>query len=828
MRTRNRALVLGLIVMTLCSAQALFAGGNKEVPDIPPVTSGVQYLSPNGDGVQDTAELEFTVKLYVKSDTGYVPEYGLQIVSESGTAVKQVVEREKSDIGWFIALFRGYSEFTLTKKIAWDGKDETGALVPDGAYRARIWVVDSSKNRREMELDDFIVDTTPPSAALLIPEQTVFSPDGDGNQDTLLFEQNGSVELLWEGIVTDSAGTAVRKVTYAEASPEPFIWDGTDDAGSPVSDGVYVYTLSGKDRAGNPFKGAGVPEIIVDTEERGFAIALSEKYFSPNGDDVQDFVTVRTSIPNNEVPSSWKLTVTAEDGTVVMKVTGEKALPDPVLFPGLSSEGTPLAEGPYTVAMEIRFRNGMIRTFEDETVLDLTPPTAALVFDYPVFSPNGDGVKDMVTGVFQAEEPVKYVCSISTESDPTPLVSSEGAIGEPPIIIGWKGTKGDGVPLPDGYYMVRARITDRAGNTVDSEPYPLLLDTKPVSAELQAAELFTPGRGDSAGVMDVAIEASEYERVAKWRFNFVNAEGFPVRTYSGTETLPAVLSWDGSGDTGRNDLFYVPDGTYKGQLSVEYQKGMSLEAESAPFVLDANAPEVELVLIPEPFVRDKGKVTGSVGLEIRAADAVGILRWTVTATAEDGTVLRSEEGAGNPSGIYAWEGIDAATTGEAPVTIAVAVFDQGPDNGETSGSFNTAPVAEVKNGRTLLLVDNIIFAAYKNTLDSAGADFAARNARALQRVAEIMAMYPTCALRLEAYALNIYGYDRKKYDAEEKILFPLTERRAQTVFEALVRLGVSRDALSTQAFGGKNPTASTTDRSVWWKNRRVEFVLIRE
>ena len=57
----------------------VFAGGTPEVPSIPPVTSGTQYVSPNGDGVQDEATIEFESTLYVKSKDGYVPEYGLEI-----------------------------------------------------------------------------------------------------------------------------------------------------------------------------------------------------------------------------------------------------------------------------------------------------------------------------------------------------------------------------------------------------------------------------------------------------------------------------------------------------------------------------------------------------------------------------------------------------------------------------------------------------------------------------------------------------------------------------------------------------------------------------
>ena len=137
--------VLAFLIF-LIVAGPLFSFGNKEAPDVPPITSGTQYLSPDSNGVQDTATLSFSVKVYVKSDDGYVPEYGLQILDSSGGVMKEVVETEKSDIGWFSSIFRGYSEFTLDRSISWDGTNQNGDTVSDGVYNVRLWVVDSSKN----------------------------------------------------------------------------------------------------------------------------------------------------------------------------------------------------------------------------------------------------------------------------------------------------------------------------------------------------------------------------------------------------------------------------------------------------------------------------------------------------------------------------------------------------------------------------------------------------------------------------------------------------------------------------------------------------------
>jgi hypothetical protein len=65
---------------------------------------------------------------------------------------------------------------------------------------------------------------------------------------------------------------------------------------------------------------------------------------------------------------------------------------------------------------------------------------------------------------------------------------------------------------------------------------------------------------------------------------------------------------------------------------------------------------------------------------------------------------------------------------------------------------------------------------------------------------------------------------QREQDAE---LQPLSELRARTVVDYLVGLGVSRNRLSAFGIGGARPVIPYADRDNWWKNRRVEFILVR-
>jgi peptidoglycan-associated lipoprotein len=53
----------------------------------------------------------------------------------------------------------------------------------------------------------------------------------------------------------------------------------------------------------------------------------------------------------------------------------------------------------------------------------------------------------------------------------------------------------------------------------------------------------------------------------------------------------------------------------------------------------------------------------------------------------------------------------------------------------------------------------------------------------------------------------------------------LGERRAQSVKDFLVNLGISTDRLNTVSYGEERPIAAGHDEASWAKNRRVQFVI---
>ena len=628
------------------------------VTSFPSSASGPFYMSPNSDGVQDSLTMPLAI-----TDERYVVGWTYAVSDAAGKVVRTITNKESRPEfegfkGVWERLVYVKKGVPVPDKIVWYGVADSGQVVPDGSYSVSIEAVDDNGNRSSVGPFPLVVDNTAPTASLEVSE-SIFSPDGDGNKDSVVFKMGGSVEDLWTAKVLDASGTARRTLTFAKASPADFTWDGKDDAGKVVPDGVYSFTLAATDRGGNAVS-RRVDGIVVNTQQPPINLIIDLATFSPNNDGAKDLVTLFPSVPLKTGIISWRLSVLDRTKREVWFVAGQdgSTLKDRFPFDGRDAALKALPEGQYQGQLSVSYLNGHSpKASSPSFVLDLTPPSGSVSADRPAFNPAGDPGQNSVVFAQKGTKDAKWTGQILGPDGKvkrswsfSPLPDSE---------VEWDGTDDASKALPDGTYSYVLRAQDGAGNSFAAPPVAVTLDTVKKDARLVAdLKAFSPVPGSPKPrlVLTAEVKANDAVTFYELSISAVEAAGLPagsvVRTWKGTSGVPPSFIWDGT----REDRSKVPDGRYAARLAVSYQNRDSVSAASSAFLLDTVAPSVSVSASPllfSPSETSRSRVAKFLQKSVPGDD------WEGRLLGPDGSVVRSWSWKGNAVD-FIWEGTDEA------------------------------------------------------------------------------------------------------------------------------------------------------------------------
>ncbi len=257
---------------TSCPGDRLYAllpGVRKAVaaiglPKIYDFAVSQQHVSPNADGVQDRTVVVFRI-----SESA---DWRVDVKDVSGATVRSLSGSGKS------------------VSVTWDGRDDAGDPLPDGAFG----IVASARGvqgQARVAVATVRLDTVAPGVQSVDVGPDPFSPNGDGWADrtSLAYTpQEACSARVW---LRDQAGDVMRRLTDwrdAGVSRRRVAWDGrvagADGALAPAAEARFVMELTLRDRAGNRTtvrRGVSVDRTL------GFAKAVPA-IFSPNGDGTRD------------------------------------------------------------------------------------------------------------------------------------------------------------------------------------------------------------------------------------------------------------------------------------------------------------------------------------------------------------------------------------------------------------------------------------------------------------------------------------------------------------------------------------------------------------
>ena len=216
------------VVLAAATVSALFVAQRlKSAPPVIKVRTTPRLFSPNGDGVRDRTDVLVTLKA---SD-----DVSVDVVDAAGDTVKRLA-----------AGVRARPHIPL--RLEWRGDTDAGGRAPDGRYRVRVAL--RSEGRSVVVPHSMTLDTQPPRPVVrrILPGNIV--GPAAGPVQILVRHVSSRWPTRFDVLRTDVPKPRVVARFTSPPGAHRATWDGKVD-GAPAPDGLYLFRVSVRDRAGN-------------------------------------------------------------------------------------------------------------------------------------------------------------------------------------------------------------------------------------------------------------------------------------------------------------------------------------------------------------------------------------------------------------------------------------------------------------------------------------------------------------------------------------------------------------------------------------------------
>jgi flagellar hook assembly protein FlgD len=764
------------------------------------------WFSPNGDGVKDTLAMNLTVP--VKEE---VTGWTMQIKNRQSATVKTIRGGE------------GGVAKTPPDQLSYNGINDSGTLLEEGIYSGVLSVSYLNGYTATALSPPFNLKTTPPSAKIE-SDFTAFSPNHGGVQSEMIIRQEGTKEELWTGEIrranAPAGERAVRSFKFNGIPLKELRWDGHGESGTFAADGEYTYEMYAVDQAGNAGR-SNTLRFRMSTVDTPVMISTDTRAFSPNNDKVKDTINLNPQIQVKEGIVSYKVEVQDNAGRAVRTFEGRGAPPAAISWNGRTTADAPAPEGQYKARLDLRYEQGnqpsaVSLPFE----LDITPPKGSVSAPYTAFSPNGKRATIPFTVKTEADDEWEAAV-IGAGGKKVKTWNWKGAA---PAIV-WDGKDAAGNAAPDGTYQFTLESTDAAGNSAKYNVPSLALDARVPRLILTASSTgIAPKANQTADLVRFGIICSLQDGIESWALELKDDKGSVVKRFASPPlNVPTNIGWNGLSEGGG-----IREGRFTPTLTVNYLKGDVATAETASILVCVNGPELSINYRPQYFSPDNDGVDDELFIRLGAKSPAPIASWylEIREPVPPNLLFYRIEGKGSPSETVIWDGrsnkgelVQAAT--DYPVKYS-ATDTLG--NSSVLDSQIGVDVLVIRDGdRLKIQVPSIVFRENAADFNGIPADRADNNIRVLRRIADILNKFRDYKVQVEGHANPV----ARTTQEEKNELQPLSEARAKTVVNMLIEFGVARGRLSSVGMGGTRPVVKFEDRDNWWKNRRVEFILIK-
>lgn len=780
-------------------------------------------FSPNGDGYFDIND----IILFSSSKEGLI-DWSLDIIDKNDRVVRS---------------YGGKKDFP--EIISFDGKDNNGKVLPDGLYTVQFRLNYESGNYPKAFYKFLKVDNTAPEIEIST-DITAFSPNGDGVKDTvsILHKIKAGEGDEFEARLVNAAGAVFKTLDYGKKPPEVVVWDGMGDDNTQPVEGMYTYTITGKDEYGNETTRVIGPMKLATGFEQ-VSVEPSEYVFSPNNDGRKDTVSFKLNTNNLQGIVEWKLDIKDSVGKVIRSFNDRNMglrLPSDILWEGLSDAKASVDDGIYTTVFSILYDTGNNPISKPKDVkIDTRAPAIEIYVDDLQISPNDDGAKETII-IFQkitGEEDDSYTAVITNAIGD--VVKEFSWRGKVPSEIVWDGRDKEGNPLPEGIYNYSISGRDTSGNLSERRITGFVLTTTYEKISLVADREGISPNGD--GVLDTVEfvpSFSSEKNLKSWYMDIYNNQGQRVRGIEGQIPVPTKLKWDG---TDGSDTV-VPDGIYYYKMGLMYNSGNHPSSETGKITVDNSPPEHKIIVSPKLFSPDGDGEADTLYITLEVIDRSGVTDWDISIyrkwneRIDRSAPFKKYSGKGNFKGTIRWDGYSDPLTMPTGFTIPDEyTYRQAGDERwvmlvdsassyvvelTTKDVYNNG-LSDLREFETDILVIptpyglKIMINSIQFEFDKA--ELLPQSFYILNRLIQIIEKFPN-------YKILIVGHT--DWVGSEEYNQKLSERRAYAVYKYLVEHDVDKERLATEGRGESQPIDDNEIESGRARNRRVEFYLTKK
>jgi outer membrane protein OmpA-like peptidoglycan-associated protein/flagellar hook assembly protein FlgD len=295
----------------------------------------------------------------------------------------------------------------------------------------------------------------------------------------------------WEILIKNSTGKIYRKIDGTGKPFSAIAWDGSDDSGKMLSEGIYQINLR-TFNASNDLLSDDFTNLQIVPARSGFGMTVNSPYLSLAKTNKTAGLLFTPDPGGSYDAPTWEFKVeNAGTHQIVYDHKGRVRIPKTLKWNGRGLKGLPVPDGTYDCTLNAVDKLGNLLSTEPvEIYVRSAPPVVGLKGDdhWIDFSQT-----PKVNLHLSAEDSVGIQnWSVKLLDEDDNVLKTFLGQDAPPEEVVWNGKLDSEEMIPDGSF-VRAEllVQDKAGNTAQTDDYPLQVMVKAPAGQASLSLILT-------------------------------------------------------------------------------------------------------------------------------------------------------------------------------------------------------------------------------------------------------------------------------------------------------------------------------------------------